>query len=177
MDQLPARSGSNLRAAGLSSGLGSLRTQGRARRRGAGPPRTGLKSSGSRRVFGFRAFIPCSSVQALGPGMGTRDQAGVAINNTDRRAPLQTDEVKGGYRGATMRSWGAGRAGTAGREGEARPPGPHCHLPRPFPAPAPATLGRKEAHSQWGPVRVLKGWWPSGLPPAPSLDADFSILG
>ena len=113
----------------------------------AGSPGTGPKSSGSRRVFGFRAFISCPSGQALGPGMGTRDQAGVAINNTDRRAPLQTDEVKGGYRGATMRSWGAGRVGAAGKEGEARPPGPHCHLPRPFPAPAPATLGREPTAS------------------------------
>lgn len=32
--------------------------------------------------------------------------------------------------------------------GEARPPGPHCHLPPPFPAPAPTTLGSKGAHNQ-----------------------------
>lgn len=65
----------------------------------------------------------------------------------------------------------------AGKRGEARPPVPHCHLPHPFPAPVPTTFERKGAHSQWGPARVLMAWWPHRLPPAPSLDADFSILG
>lgn len=57
------------------------------------------KSSGSGQVFGFMVFISRPSVQALGPGVGAGDQAGVAINNMDRRtdgAPLRTDEVKGG---------------------------------------------------------------------------------
>ena len=44
------------------------------------------------------------------------------------------------------------------------------HLPRPFPAPAPTTLGRKGAHSQWGPVRVLEGVGDrTGCPQLPHL--------
>ena len=36
----------------------------------------GQKSPGTRRVFGFRAFISHPSVQVLGPGVGAGDQAG-----------------------------------------------------------------------------------------------------
>ena len=41
----------------------------------AGFPRMGQKSSGTRWVFGFRAFISHPSVQVLGPGVGAGDQA------------------------------------------------------------------------------------------------------
>ena len=67
---------------------------------------------------------------------------------------MRLKEVRGEphCEGEVLAGWGA-----AGKEGEARPLGPHCHLPHPFPAPALTTFGRKGAHSQWGPVRVLKG--------------------
>lgn len=63
-----------------------------------------------------------------------------------------------------MRAWGCWQGGTAGKEGEVRSPGPHCHLPHSPPAPAPATFGRKGARSQWGPARVLRGVSHMGCP-------------
>lgn len=80
---------------------------------------------------------------------GAGDQAGVAINNMDRQTGLPSRQMRlKEVREEPQCGVGAGRAGGGWEGGEARPPGPRCHLPPPFPALAPTTLGSKGARSQ-----------------------------
>lgn len=76
-------------AVGLGSGLESLgpcpHTGPSTGQEGvAGSPRTGQKSSGSRQVFGFGAFISCPFKTDPGARCGQETRQRVAINNTDR---------------------------------------------------------------------------------------------
>lgn len=72
--------------------------------------------------------------------------------------------------------------GVAGRQGQLHRrwrSGPQdlavtCPIPR-LPQP-PLHLGGRESPAS-GASEGPEGGWPHGLPPAPSLDADFSVLG